>query len=298
MRLVGSAVVACLAFALLLGNGAAVGCDIPVYEYTLNYWQRDPYRVYYLHEGVIPPANAAVNKALQKASLSGGGHANLELMSVDVGGLPNVLDERLKAVLSLAGPKRPPYYAIVPPRRPPLYIGGLGARQARDLVQSPAAKRVADLLCHGKQGVLIVLPGPEEGANQRALQVATGAVDAASHKEQDLGLVSLDRASRADQWLVRQLLSVESDLPELKQPMVFGVFGRAHVTEPYVGKGITGENLGELIEFMNGPCTCQIKEANLGMDLLTNADWLAFTDDSAEPVKPDVPGGFISLDDE
>jgi hypothetical protein len=73
--------------------------------------------------------------------------------------------------------------------------------------------------------------------------------------------------------LVEQLLSLEDDLKEIQRAMLFGVFGRAHALEPYLGRGITRENILDLVAFINGPCSCEIKAANPGMDLLTDWDW-------------------------
>ncbi len=82
---------------------------------------------------------------------------------------------------------------------------------------------------------------------------------------------SLDPAER---WLMRAMMTVEPDLAGLAdQPMVFAVYGRARVLEPYVGKGITVDNLSQLVEFVTGACSCQVKDANPGMDLLTAWNW-------------------------
>ena len=89
------------------------------------------------------------------------------------------------------------------------------------------------------------------------------------------GLVEVRRDDPAEKWLVRQALSVESDLAGFDSPMVFPVFGRGHVMEPYLGKGITTANLAEVAAFMRGPCACEVKDSSAGVDLLTDQDWVA-----------------------
>ena len=48
---------------------------------------------------------------------------------------------------------------------------------------------------------------------------------------------------------------------------------RGRVVVPLIGKGITTDNLGEIATFLTGPCSCQVKALNPGVDLLMNCDW-------------------------
>jgi hypothetical protein len=87
--------------------------------------------------------------------------------------------------------------------------------------------------------------------------------------------LEVHRDDPAERWLVRMLLAVEDDLHEIDEPMIFGCYGRGRAMEPYLGEGITQENLLMLIGYMTGSCSCEIKELNPGMDLLTAWDWEA-----------------------
>jgi hypothetical protein len=55
--------------------------------------------------------------------------------------------------------------------------------------------------------------------------------------------------------------------------MLFGVFGRGHIIEPFVGRGISHDNMLELAAFMGGPCSCEVKETAPGTDLLMACNW-------------------------
>jgi hypothetical protein len=59
----------------------------------------------------------------------------------------------------------------------------------------------------------------------------------------------------------------------MDSPMLFGVFGRGHVLEPFVGRGVSKSNLLDLIGFMRGPCACEIKAEAPGTDLLMACNW-------------------------
>jgi hypothetical protein len=111
------------------------------------------------------------------------------------------------------------------------------------------------------------------------------------------GFVEVRRDAPEERWLVRQLLSLEEDLSAITGPMVFAVFGRGHAMEPCLGRGITGENMAALAAFMAGPCTCEVKEEHLGMDLLTRWDWEKYADPNAAQDRSTDPAGFVTIDE-
>lgn len=88
--------------------------------------------------------------------------------------------------------------------------------------------------------------------------------------------LSRDEAKAKDPWLLRSLLAVENDLHEFAdEPMVFVVYGRGRALPPYIGKGITYDNLVEVTDFITSACSCTVKEQNPGVDLLMAYDWEA-----------------------
>jgi hypothetical protein len=94
------------------------------------------------------------------------------------------------------------------------------------------------------------------------------------------------------------LLSTEPDLPFIKAPMAFPVFGRGRVLYALVGKGIKKKLIEETCNSVIGWCSCTIKEDNPGADLLFAADWEKIVGDSSwieEVVLPEITGmsGFI-----
>jgi len=105
--------------------------------------------------------------------------------------------------------------------------------------------------------------------------------------QRKVALVKLTRDDPAEKWLVKALMQVESDLDEYaEEPMVFGIYGRGRALPPFVGKGITADNMVDLLFFLSGACSCQIKEQNPGMDLPMAWDW----DAAAEAIAATDPG--------
>ncbi|MCD6351060.1 MAG: hypothetical protein J7M26_02975, partial [Armatimonadetes bacterium] len=241
--------------------------------YTLQNWRRDPYLAYYFYQG-SEGTDAAVNKYLDRVSQGKEGSVNLAFHRIDVSRLDTgAYTDQQREVWAAVKDRGVPLHVLLTPRRGPLFIGHLTLDQARNFVESPKRQAVAKQLAAGKQGVLVLLLGSPQSANANARRAVQQALAATRTQGQQVGFVEVARSDPREQGFVRQLLQIEEDLPDLKGPMVFGVFGRGHFLEPYVGRGITRDNLLDLVEFMNGPCSCDIKTCSTGMDLLTNFDW-------------------------
>lgn len=257
--------------ATLLFALAAQACDTPVYLYTLLYWQRDPYRVCYLYRGSEATEDAAVNSQLEQMAKT---HANIMFVRIDGDSIDTSGRGSLaQYVWERHGSEELPRHVVLTPRGVELLSGRLDSAALEGLAKSPKRTEMAEQLCEGKHGVLVLLKGPLADDNAAAEKVVRAVMAAAKEEQSDVGLVLVRRDDPKEKWFVRQLLILEPDLKDLKNAMVFAVFGRGHVLEPYLGKGITEMNLAEVIWFMNGPCSCEIKMTAPGMDVLTDWNW-------------------------
>jgi len=108
-------------------------------------------------------------------------------------------------------------------------------------------------------------------------------------------VLRVSRTDPAERFLVRMLLATEADLNRRPGPLVFPVFGRGRALNALVGAGISEENLTRKAEFLLAACSCKVKEANPGVDLLLSADWPmvpsseAVVDSEAEPTPIPLP---------
>jgi hypothetical protein len=55
--------------------------------------------------------------------------------------------------------------------------------------------------------------------------------------------------------------------------MIFAVFGRGRAFPPYVGKGITYNNMLDYFAEVTGACSCTVKDQNPGIDLPMRCNW-------------------------
>lgn len=163
-----------------------------------------------------------------------------------------------------------------------------GADEAENTKAEEAAKELIARAADGKimLDMSAYMPPPvQEDPNAHAAHAHSQQEDsqqadtAEEVKGVDVGFLKVDRADEAEDWLIRSLMMVEQDLPEFAdKPMIFATYGRGRALEPYVGKGITADNLEEVVYFLGSACSCQVKEQNPGADLLVKWDWDATAD--------------------
>jgi len=223
------------------------------------------------------------------------------------------LPRRLAELVAGRGPQEYPVWHLQTPHGQSLYDGSLTPGDFAALVDSPARKTVNELLAAGSPCVFILVKGKDDAANQRAIDLAgriiakavagdyTPKVDDAavlSNVSQSLvdkttlaqerdddattaepdavtpALVAIDRDDPAERWLVRMLMLTEGDLEDYRdEPMMFMVYGRGRAKMSCLGRGIDERNLTFDLSVALGECSCEIKEQNPGLDLLTTHDW-------------------------
>ncbi len=272
------------AVALLATGVVAHACETPVFEYTMENWPRDSYVVRYFHDGGEATGDAAVNAYFDRVDSGAEGHANLSFKRVDVGS-PAGVGGRIEERIWREHRNRPrPFHAVVSPKGHELFVGRLSLADAKALVSSPGRDRIAKELARGTFGALLLVAGSDPSENSAARKALRQVIEKSRADEAEVGSVEVRRDDPAERWLVRQVMALEADLADLGNAMVFPVFGRGHIMEPYLGKGITVRNLDEVIAFMAGPCACEVKTASIGMDILTDFDWSKRKRAAAEPV--------------
>jgi hypothetical protein len=312
-----------IAVALVAMASAVWACDTPVYRYAMYNWSPAPYQVFYLHAGQPPGADREVNQELSRKERSAA-VANVAFYSIDATGK----DEfgQLPAPIQAAWKNRPAgaaaVHVVVNPREAVLFAGRLDKANLAALCDSPSRTRIGELLQQGHAAVLLVLECPDKQrtrAAQQAVRDAIAEVNAgrvgtappgnspdvevpraapagnadspAPRAPLKIASLTVSRADPAEAWLVRAILTVESDLGKYPdQPMVFAVYGRGQVLPPLVGKGITVDNLLDCVAFLGGACSCQVKDENPGVELPMRWDWQATAEAVAADDK-DFDGG-------
>jgi hypothetical protein len=105
-------------------------------------------------------------------------------------------------------------------------------------------------------------------------------------------ILRLSRKDPQETVLLAMLLNLEDDLLDKdmeSKPMLFPAFGKGRVLAPLVGKGINEENALGDCGYLCGPCSCQVKNQNPGMDMLVKADWWSALEGSSVITDKELP---------
>jgi hypothetical protein len=305
----------------LLAVGAAA-CDTPVYRFAMYSpgWAPWPYEVVYVHAGEEAADDAAAVKRLEEAASAQFKLSNLSFRKLDASD-EQALSRESAYVRELCQARRAelPLFVVAAPHGPVLHAGRLAEADAESLLDSPARKQLCKLLAGGKI-VFVLLEGKSPADNEAAEKTARQVAEKAGRGEievpppgknapaalvpgkeppakLEVAILRVPRDDQRERWFVRMLMQVEGDLEKYADhPLVFPVFGRGRALPPYATlKGITLAGLSGELSYIGGPCTCEDRHLNPGVDLLTTWDWAAAAEALAkqfgdDPTGDDLPG--------
>ena len=302
----------------LLTSAARQGfaCSTPVFRYALERWAPEPYELVIFHKGELAPADQAIVDWLRKTAAADEARPNLDLRLVD---LAQVQDEASQAAWKAQGTDDLPWMAVRYPRFLDIphnaWAGRLGPEAAKAVVDSPARRDIVKQLLGGASAVWVLLEGGKRESDDAAARVLHDELkkmekELVLPEPMDTGyfgdpppaadakltvsfpLVRLARKSPGEEAFIGMLLATEPDLATCDKPIAFPIFGQGRALFALVGDGITADNIADACAFLVGPCACQVKAMNPGIDLLMLADWeggLMGQPMAAEPLLP-LPG--------
>jgi len=285
---------------------SAPACGVPVFRYALERWPAEYFNVLVFHRGQLSAKQKAVTDWLGARAEDANRPCNLSVTLVDVAAAdandPNSAMPKSIAALWEAQKDKPlprmvacyPYFM----RR--LFVawsGDLTAAAASSLVDSPARRKVFDCVCKGDSAVWVLVESGDKAKDDAAAKLLTEHLDRlgkliAAPPADDpydtdetfgpkvrigFSVVRVSRDDPAEATFIDMLMATESDLAEASKgkPTAFPIFGQGRVLFALVGKGINTDNIEEYVAFLCGPCSCQVKGQNPGVDMLFAADWYA-----------------------
>lgn len=291
-------------------------CPIPVYQYSLENWESDPYEFVVSHAAPLSDAEQALVDRLRGIERGEGGlraNVQVEVRRVDADGHGQAEALGEGAVLEI---RYPEVHRI----RQTVWSGQLTSEAVDQAIESPLRKQLGEKLAGRVSAVWILLESGDRRRDNEAAAVLKETLDRLVEtivvpSSADWGgetveiddnlsfeMLRLSRNDPNEQMLISMLMRSEPDLADeelIQHPMVFPVYGRGLILYALVGRGINAWTIGEAGEFLAGPCSCQIKAANPGTDLLMAMDW----DRLVTPLAPAAPapagvGGFLRRLDE
>lgn len=226
----------------------SLACTTKVSEWVLLNYIPDSYTLVYYHkEPVAEPVRQQIREIESKTRSA------------------NVLFRTMAK-----GDIKDPYYALYYNNR--LFSEYSDYKSVSTVTFSPLREKIAAELMTGKLCVMLYLKSGNQDKDTKGLQVLKNSI-ASSPFGEIITVVELNRSSADEKHLVSMLLNVESDLKDIMEPMLFGIFGRFRALEPLLAKGITEENIGLMIDFLTADCSCLIKDDLPGINILYDGTW-------------------------
>jgi hypothetical protein len=301
---------------LVVGAAQSSACSTPVYRYAMYRWFPAPYRVVFMHDVEPGEADLKLHAAIDAhGDYDKEKFANIELMLTDLKKNPELKGwpTFIKKAWEEGRGGTLPEYMVVSPLGDILHIGQLDEAEIKAMVGSPARDQMMKHLAEGKTCAYVLLTCSDDKKNEAAEKIVKKAIKAVDSGEiefydgelpywgeedeqeegedneekekkspHSIGFVKVDRESKTERWLVRSLLSTEPDLKDIDEPMVFAVFGRGRAFPPYLGKGVTYDNMLDYFSEVTGACSCTVKDQNPGIDLLMLNNWDAVAEAMAD----------------
>jgi hypothetical protein len=144
--------------------------------------------------------------------------------------------------------------------------------EIKDIVTSPLRRKISSEIMAGKLCVMLFLKTDDPAKDDRRREALLKAVKDSPFRDV-IAVAELSRNNSEESNFVSMLLNVESDLKGIKDPMIFGIFGKFRALEPLVANGISAENIGYMIDFLTADCSCLIKDDLPGADILFKGSW-------------------------
>ncbi len=283
-----------------------LSCPIPVYRYALEFWDADPYSIEVFYKNSLAPHEEELVKFLREASTDSERTANLELRNINTEGN---IDDLTRSYINNISPPEFPWVVLRYPRlsgiNKVIWSGPLNLENVSLLINSPARESIATKLVQDVTAVWVMLESGNRNKDRDAFDLLNNELrrleqtlvlpdlelwwnSSRDDPEANMPTINFDivRVSRDDpkeHYLVKMLLNSEDDLRKFEsEPIVFPVYGRGIALWAIVGRGINEWNIREAAEFLVGPCSCQAKLLNPGIDMLMSMNWDKFIDNVAD----------------
>ncbi len=288
---------------LLMPFGPIRACTTPVFLYAMQMWQQDAYQGLVIYRDALTDEEEKILYTIQR-SIPDKFPLNLSIQKMEISS-----DRKaLKRVLGREIPKDLPAFILWHGGSmgfgPPFWKSTLQEAAVADLANSPVRKEIAGHLARGVPIVWVFVRSGNDEKDNRTAGILEDELDAAKaeilqdpvfqpyfkhiiDRNNLFPVVEISRGSASEQVLLPMLLAYYPGLKELDEPLLFPVFGRGRAVGVLKGDEIEAMNLEDVIAFLLNPCSCQIKVANPGFDLMLKGDWYTLLARYEEaPVRP------------
>jgi hypothetical protein len=253
-------------------------------------WEQDYYDALIIYDGRLTSEEEDIMKSIQGAIYHNVA-LNLSIQKIDIASEKRTV----KQLLGKDIPEQLPALLLWYPRQmghaPPFWTGRLSRAVTQQVIQSPKQKEIGNHLLRGAPVVWVMIKSGDSKKDDEAVRILEHELQTAradilddpvfqphlGHITDKSDLFPMTVISKSDipgeQFLQSMILHFYSGLEEIGEPVVIPVFGRGRALGVLAGDEIESQNIQDVIAFLLNPCSCLIKIANPGFDLLMRADW-------------------------
>lgn len=272
-------------------------CPIPVFRYALEFWEAEPYRLEIFYRNSPGSLEEDLINYLVTVTGENEMKSNFIMRMVNVEGDDHDIPESmLKAVPSDGGALMVLRYPFMSGINSVLWSAPLSVENVGLLLNSPVRENIANRLITDATAIWIFLESGDARKDREALALLErelrrleqtlvlpdydlwlgdySSVSGGAVPEIKFDVVRVSRNDYQEELLVRMLMNTEHYLENFKsEPIIFPIYGRGIALWAIIGDRINEINITRAAEFLTGPCSCQVKSLNPGIDLLISMDW-------------------------
>ncbi len=285
----------------LLPLPQADACNIPVFRYALERWKPDLSEVIVFHDGPLADGDQDLADRLASHTRRAGGHANADVILVDVNDddADLIHQQRLglwRELLQTSDASLPHVVVRTKLGRGQFvnhWHGTLAEAASVGIFQSPVRAEIQNRLLQGDSVVWLLIKSDDKDKNAAAKRLALETfqtLDAKIKLPEGIGLpgselyaqvplvvkfslLEIDGKDDEETFLTSLLTGIRRQAYEEGEPLLVPVFGRGRALEVIPAQSVSPKLIEELTVFLSGACSCQVKEQNPGFDLLIDVDW-------------------------
>ena len=204
-----------LTLLLFLFHGILTACDVPVFRYALERWERDLYKVFVLHRGELNASDQALVEELNKNTIGYGGNTNLICYPVDLDDAKKAKDlydshEELKdfevgdkAEMVLLYPGSTRVFKAI-------WEGPLNKQNVDELLHSKATGELMKGVLQGYSATFLLMESGDKAKDDRAIaEVNKAMAELKKELEMPEGVVKTDGSVTGDKLTAYQAAAID-----------------------------------------------------------------------------------------
>ncbi len=273
-------------------------CDTPVFQYALIRWYPDPYRIFVFYEKDFSEQQKQTIKLLNELERK----SLIICEYVKISELPSKNKSIRSVWESIKNPKSSlPLLVVKYPSSSQLnnniYISKLSTSAVHQIASSPIRRKIANTLLEGNTIVWLILLSDDTNQNEKLRNLLS--TELSKYKSQyfqknmsniNFAITEVERDNQKEKFLINILTNIKTSQQwNQKEPIIYPIFGKGRILFPIPARKLHHESIFATCDFLTGPCACELKVMNPGVDLLIDIDWdsaLSSSDELIEQILP------------